>query len=370
MLRAPSSSSAGTPTSRSSAGDGRPRLNSRRVPRAWPVVIVLASLALAWPAAASSAGLRSEVWFLQEGRAVPVQRGAPGIPGIVRSLLAGPTQHERSRGLRSAIPSGTALREIRVERRIVTVDLAARFVAGRDEPSLRARVGQLVRTVRAIPGVVGVRVRIEGGVPVGLFPGYDLRGVVRDPVPDEHAPGLRGVQQVLADLGFLAPTGVTGEAGDETTVAVLTFQKWTGLPRTGALDEATTTALLRATRPEPVLRRPGRRVEILLGRQVALAIVDNRVERVFHISSGSGGRTPTGAFRVYRKERLSWSVPFSTWMPFASYFTGGIALHAYPSVPSYPASHGCVRMTARDAPLMYAFATYGTPVDVIQETIA
>ena len=352
------------------AGDRRPKLNSRRVSRAWALVTVVAAIALASPAAASAAGMRSEVWFLREGSAVSVQRAAPGIPGIVRSLLAGPTRHERSSGLRTSIPSGTALRDVRVERRIVTVDLAARFVAGRDEVSLRTRVGQVVRTVRAIPGVVGVRVRIEGGVPVGLFPGYDLRGVVRDALPDQPVPGLRGVQQALADLGFLATTGVTGSPGDETAVAVLTFQKWTGLPRTGALDDATTSAILQATRPEPVLRRPGKRVEILLGRQVALAIVDDRVERVFHISSGSLGRTPSGSFRVYRKERMSWSVPFSTWMPFASYFVGGIALHAYASVPAYPASHGCVRMTARDAPLMYAFATYGTPVDVIRETIA
>jgi len=27
-------------------------------------------------------------------------------------------------------------------------------------------------------------------------------------------------------------------------------------------------------------------------------------------------------------------------------------------------------MMARDAPLMYAFATYGTPVDVVRETLA
>jgi hypothetical protein len=253
---------------------------------------------------------------------------------------------------------------------VVTVDLAARFTAGRDDASLRARVGQLVRTLRAVPGVVGVRVRIEGGVPVGLFPGYDLRTTVRAPAPDAHAPALRDVQQLLADLGFMAPTGVTGTPGDETSVAVLAFQKWSGEPRSGVLDARTTAAIAHATRPQPVLHRPGKRVEILLGRQVALAIVGNRVERVFHISSGSYGRTPSGQFRVYRKERMSWSVPFSTWMPFASYFVGGIAFHAYPSVPAYPASHGCVRMMARDAPLMYAFATYGTPVDVVRETLA
>ena len=333
-------------------------------------LVVAGALALAGQAHAGQGSLAADVWFLRDGRPVAVHRTAPGMPGIVRSLLAGPTRRERSDGLRSAIPQGTALHDLTIARRVVTVDLAARFTAGRDEASLRARVGQLVRTLRAVPGVVGVRVRIEGGVPVGLFPGYDLRRTVREPAPEAHATGLREVQQLLADLGFMAATGVTGAPGDETSVAVLAFQKWSGLPRTGVLDARTTVAVENATRPQPVLRRPGRRVEILLGRQVALAILDNRVERVFHISSGAYGRTPSGRFRVYRKERMSWSVPFSTWMPFASYFVGGIAFHAYPSVPAYPASHGCVRMMARDAPLMYAFATYGTPVDVVREAFA
>jgi hypothetical protein len=337
------------------------------VARASFLVTVLAALAFGAPAGASSGALSSDVWFLRDGRPTAVGRSAPGIPGIVRALLAGPTRTERAQGLRTAIPTGTAIRDVRVSRQVVTVDLAARFTAGRDTTSLQARVGQLVRTLRDVPGVLGVRVRIEGGVPIGLFPGYDLRRTVREALPETSAPGIRDVQDLLAALGFMARSGVTGQPGDETSVAILAFQKWSGLPRTGVLDAEVTSALDRATRPVPILHRPGKRVEILLGRQVALEIVDNRVERVFHISSGAGGRTPSGAFRVYRKERMSWSVPFSTWMPWASYFTGGIALHAYPSVPSYPASHGCVRMMARDAPLMYAFATYGTPVDVVRE---
>jgi hypothetical protein len=251
----------------------------------------------------------------------------------------------------------------------VTVDLGARFAAGRDEASLRARVGQLVRTLRSVRGVLGVRVRIEGGVPIGLFPGYDLRRPVRAPIDADRAGGLRGTQQLLADLGFMAGSGVTGLPGEETSVAVLAFEKWSGLPRDGVLDAAVRASLRRTARPEPLLRRPGRRVEIHLGRQVALQIADGRVERVFHISSGAGGATPAGSFRVYRKERMSWSVPFSTWMPWASYFVGGIAFHAYGSVPTYPASHGCVRMMARDAPLLYAFATHGTPVDVVWERV-
>lgn len=316
-------------------------------------------------ASSSAAATRGDVWFVRAGEPVAVPRSAPGIPGLVRSLLAGPTRRERAAGLGSAIPAGAQLRELRIERRVVTVDLDARFAAGRDERALSARVGQLVRTLRSVPGVLGVRVRIEGGVPIGLFPGYDLRRTVTAPADGERPSSLHETQLLLSDLGFMAPTGVTGRPGEETSVAVLAFEKWVGLPRDGVVDRRVEAALQRALRPQPLLRRPGRRVEIDLGRQVALQIVDDRVERVFHISSGAGGATPSGSFRVYRKERLSWSVPFSSWMPWASYFVGGIAFHAYGSVPAYPASHGCIRMMARDAPLLYAFAARGTPVDVL-----
>jgi L,D-transpeptidase-like protein/sporulation and spore germination protein/putative peptidoglycan binding protein len=340
----------------------------RRVRLAIPAAVGASALVLAAPALGAPEARRGEVWFLHDGEPVAVTRVAPKLPGLMRSLLAGPTRAERAKGLRSAVPTGTAVRELTIAHRVVTVDLSARFAAGRDEASLTARVGQLVRTLRSAPGVVGVRVRVEGGVPVGLFPGYDLRRTVRAPLAEGLAPSLRETQQLLADLGFMAESGVTGRPGDETSVAVLAFEKWSGLPRDGVLDDDVVRALARATRPEPVRHAPGRRVELLLDRQLALAILDGKVVRVFHVSSGAGGRTPTGSFRVYRKERLSWSVPFKVWMPWASYFTGGIAFHEYGYVPAYPASHGCVRMMARDAPLMFAFATSGTPVDVIPVT--
>ena len=167
----------------------------------------------------------------------------------------------------------------------------------------------------------------------------------------------------------MAETGVTGRPGDETSVAVLAFEKWTGRPRDGVLG---------ARRPEGARAggtRPSRCATPRASAWSSCSIassrsrsVNDRVDRVFHISSGAGGRTPSGSFRVYRKERLSWSVPFFAWMPWATYFTGGIAFHEYGYVPAYPASHGCVRMMARDAPLMYAFATTGTPVDVLRGT--
>lgn len=327
--------------------------------------LALTVLSLAVPGPAGAA----EVWFLAGGKPVPVTRGVSGIRPAVEQLLAGPTASERARGIVTAVPGATRLRSITVRRRVVTVDLGERFAVGRDEAALHDRVGQLVRTVKGIPGVLGVRVLVAGGTPVGLFPGYDLRRALTAPVERrEQVRGIRDHQQALVDLGFLASTGITGVEDIQTSTAVLGFQKWAGLPRDGALGEQTIVALERATRPEPRLRKPGRRIEVHLQRQLALLIEDNRVVRTVHISSGAYGLTPRGSFRVYRKERYSWSVPFKVWLPWASYFTGGIAFHEFGSVPAQAASHGCVRVNRYDAEMLFGFAEMGTPVDVSDET--
>ena len=329
------------------------------------MVLVLSGLALALPA---SAAARVTVWFEKDGRPVAAARGGSTIEGAVRALLAGPTAAERARGLRSAIPARTPLRELSIQHRIVTVDLGARFAAGRREASLRDRVGQLVRTVRTVPGVRAVRVLVEGGVPVGVFPGYDLRKPVSAAVePTVRPPSARELRQFLVDLGFMAPSGLSGTDATQVATAVLGFQKWAGLPRDGVLGPATVSALVRAARPQPARREPGRRIEVQLGRQLALLIENDKVVRSVHISSGAGGATPVGSFRVYRKERYSWSVPFKVWLPWASYFTGGVAFHEFGSVPTYAASHGCVRVNHYDAPTLFEFARQGTPVDVFYE---
>ena len=57
------------------------------------------------------------------------------------------------------------------------------------------------------------------------------------------------------------------------------------------------------------------------------------------------------------------SRPYRTWMPYASYFHAGYALHEG-AVPTYPASHGCVRLPSWDAADVYRFASVGTTVVV------
>ena len=49
------------------------------------------------------------------------------------------------------------------------------------------------------------------------------------------------------------------------------------------------------------------------------------------VSTGKGSNaTPIGSFRIFRKEVKSWLFPFQVWLPWASYFVGGVAFHEYP----------------------------------------
>ena len=175
------------------------------------------------------------------------------------------------------------------------------------------------------------------------------------------------MQQRLADLGYLAPDGVDGVFGEQTRSAVIAFQKWRRTRPDGDPGPATKAALETAVRPTPIRRGPpGHRVEVLLDRQLTLAIDENVVVRVMHMSSGKPGfATPTGSFSVFRKEARSWSVPYKVWLPWATYFVGGVAFHEYPDVPVVPASHGCVRTPRPDARWLYDFTPIGTPVVVL-----
>ena len=89
--------------------------------------------------------------------------------------------------------------------------------------------------------------------------------------------------------------------------------------------------------------------------------------RSLHVSSGKPGyETPLGSFAITRKERNSWSVPYKVWLPYASYFVGGVAFHEYPDVPASAASHGCVRVPRYDVAWLYGQTPIGTRVVVLR----
>lgn len=323
-----------------------------------------------------------KVAFVQGEQNVTVTRPGDGLGVAVDALLAGPTPAERSKQIRSYILPNTPVLAVTQAGTVATVDVGSRFVAGTDADALGARLSQLVSTVTAVPGVTSVQVLVQGGVPLGLFPGINATvpltaAALR--VPDVKPPkpnvtpsggattGTRAAQQRLADLGYLLPGDVDGRTGPATTAAVIAFQKWEGIQRDGVLGPQTLGKLRTAQRPVPRTRGgSGRRVEVLVGKQLALAIQDNRVVRALHVSSGKPSTpTPIGSFSVYAQYPRWWSVPFREWLLWASPFVGGVALHQFPDVPVYAASHGCVRVPEANARWLYRFVSVGTPVRVL-----
>lgn len=171
-----------------------------------------------------------------------------------------------------------------------------------------------------------------------------------------------GVQRRLASLGYLPAGAVNGVYDYRTQQAVMAFQGWVGLSRDGVLGTTTRTRLAGAQRPQPWRRSKGRYLEVHIRQQVLLLVENGKVKRAIHVSSG--GATPNGSFSIIRRERYSWSHPFSVTLPYAQYFHGGFAFHEYPHVPGYPASHGCVRLPSPEAPVVWDFGAYGMPVAV------
>ena len=228
-----------------------------------------------------------------------------------------------------------------------------------------ARSGVLTATVwrngrRVFAGRLERRLRLETGSPasfrvrIDLAPaaGYlaaarTLRGAVVRPALalGSHGRGVRALQRRLVELRYALPR-IDGFYGLTTFEAVLAFQKLAGLARTGRVD-ATTWRRLSAART-PRARYPGTHLEVSKSRQVLLAVEGGRVALVVHVSTGATGNTPIGHWRIYRKV-AGWS--WVLWYPM--YFLRGFAVHGYPKVPAYPASHGCVRVPMWVAPRLF-----------------
>jgi lipoprotein-anchoring transpeptidase ErfK/SrfK len=186
-------------------------------------------------------------------------------------------------------------------------------------------------------------------------------------------PDVLRLQQQLSALGYWLGTP-DGRFGGVTQQAVYALQKAAGLPRTGKVTAATRRALDAGTRPR-ARSRSGHQIEVDLSRDLLLFVTDGHVDYTLNTSTGGGyvyyddegqrgvAITPKGHFRTYRAidgPRLS---PLGLLIR-PRYFTGGYAIHGASSVPPYPASHGCVRVS--NAAIDWIWASnldpIGTPV--------
>ncbi len=182
--------------------------------------------------------------------------------------------------------------------------------------------------------------------------------------------GARGtkvtlLQRGLLKLGFATP--VTGYFDSLTANAVNAFRKTNGLGRDGYAIGSVYAMVMRGDGAYK-LRYPtsgthGKHVEFDWSRQVLVLADRGRPYRVYHTSSGSPV-TPTvfGSYRFYRQDYGT----NAKGMVHSSYFIGGYAIHGYPSVPNYPASHGCLRVPIPSALSIFNWIDIGDPIQTYE----
>ncbi len=161
----------------------------------------------------------------------------------------------------------------------------------------------------------------------------------------------------LVDLDYRL-VGVDGRYDSRTADAVVAFHKVQRMERSDAVSEATWRRLADPIRPHARHDWPGFHFEVDQTRQVLYTVEDGGITNVLHVSTGAGGATHDGRFRVWAK-----TAGFSpNHLYYPSYFDGYRALHGWSEVPTYAASHGCVRIPYWNAQWVYGLAAYGTPV--------
>ncbi len=100
-----------------------------------------------------------------------------------------------------------------------------------------------------------------------------------------------------------------------------------------------------------------------LGRQALGLYEYGRLIHLFPISSGV--YTPAKTFVISSKEHDHYSTKYdNAWMPYSLRLFGNYYLHGG-ILPSYAASHGCVRLIYENAVFVYNWTNVGTPGELI-----
>lgn len=207
---------------------------------------------------------------------------------------------------------------------------------------------------------------------------------------------VAAIQQRLTDLGF-RPGPVDGVFGDETRRSVWAYEKLVlGVPSDD--PSGVVTPEMWDAMQDPFVVQPRRtnstvnHTEIYLPEQVIAVFHDDVPVFISHMSSGDNeewceevtispgewnnpgdeplvrgecGRsfTPGGVFNFTRRvEGVRQSSLGGMWDPV--YFNYGIAVHGALNVPTYPASHGCIRIPLSLSPTFQEITATGDQVFV------
>lgn len=174
---------------------------------------------------------------------------------------------------------------------------------------------------------------------------------------------VRALQNDLNDLKYWCGTP-DGTFGALTEQAVYALQKAAGLGRDGTVGPKTREALRRGVQPPQKVTR-GRLFEVDLKRQLLLCIHEGKILYILNTSTGSGERyysggrwktatTPKGDFRMYSFHSSGWQTGPLGSMYRPGYYDRGWAIHGSRSIPPYPASHGCSRITTAASDMLWS----------------
>jgi len=119
----------------------------------------------------------------------------------------------------------------------------------------------------------------------------------------------------------------------------------------------------------PAMAAP-QRVVIDKNEQMLRAYEGDRLVFQSPVSTGKRGKeTPSGRFHAGAKYRMHYSSRYhNAPMPYSVVVNGQYFIHGYSQVPSYPASHGCIRLpldNGNPARWFYNWVKPGTPISII-----
>ena len=181
----------------------------------------------------------------------------------------------------------------------------------------------------------------------------------------DRSPFVADVLRRLDALGYEVPSTTQTLFDYDALESVYAFEKVENLDRTGEINATFWSHLDDPRVPQPRYAQPASHIEVDKVHQVLYVVRDGKVAQVSPVSTaGLPGRfTPVGTFSIFRKVDGYDPSPLGIlYKPM--YFTGGYAIHGNPSVPPYPASHGCVRVPNFVIERLFTSEPYGETVYV------
>ena len=171
---------------------------------------------------------------------------------------------------------------------------------------------------------------------------------------------VKGFKKAMAKMGYASGGGscFNGRLSRE----VLAYRKVNGIARTERAGRGLVEDVF-GGRGGYHVRYPGagEHAEVPLAKQVLVLAKGSKPFAIYPVSTGKPSTpTVTGHYSFYRREPGY----NAEGMYYSFYWHNGYAVHGYAEVPTYAASHGCVRTYIADQPRIYEQLHYGESIFV------